>query len=73
MTRAPMSCAKLLLLRRRYHLMWAVKYWLVALLCFAGSLYAWPRRSGLIALAVGYVFAGLGSRERRRAHAVLPW
>lgn len=60
------------MVRKHYHLMWMAKYTLASLWCFVLSLMAWPRRTGLVALLVGYVFAGLASRARRRAMQVLP-
>lgn len=55
-----------------YHLRWAAKYWLAALWCMVLAAVAWPGRAGVFALAVGYGFAALGRRERRRAHQVQP-
>lgn len=58
--------------RHLYHLRWAAKYWLASLWCMALSLFAWPSRAGIVALVVGYGFAAMGRRERRRAHQVQP-
>jgi hypothetical protein len=55
-----------------YHLRWAAKYWLACTICMALSLFAWPSRAGIVAVVVGYGFAWLGRRERRRAHQVQP-
>jgi len=55
-----------------YHLRWAYKYWLACCTCMVLSLVAWPSRAGIVALVVGYGFAALARRERRRAHQVEP-
>jgi hypothetical protein len=58
--------------RRAYHLRWMAKYMLAAIFCFAMALAGYPRNGAVVALAVGYVFALLSGRERRRAFRVLP-
>ena len=56
--------------RRHYHLRWYGKYAFTALLCFSASLYMWPRRVGLLLMALGYAFYALARRERHRMDAV---
>jgi len=58
--------------RHLYHMRWVVKYSLVSLLCLWASLWVWPDRRGLMLMAVGYGFAALARRERRRAGQVHP-
>lgn len=58
--------------RRLYFLGWWARYSFAALVCFIASLAAIPDRRGLLALAVGYAFAALAARARRRAHQVDP-